>query len=81
MSFLRPRVSGTTIEVIEEEAPVHTAQNPYCGKLDCPECRTNVENHGEWTGAPTCDGQVNTSLLDGEVTRQASTGSEVHTDS
>ena len=67
MFHLRPRVSGTTVIEVEEEAPVHTAQNPYCGDLQCPECRTNVENHGQWTGAPTQDGRVSTSLLDREV--------------
>jgi hypothetical protein len=55
------------IVAVEEEAPVHTAENPYCGNLACPECRTNVDNHGDWTGAPSQDGQINTSLLDREV--------------
>lgn len=67
MLGLRPRSNGGTIEVVEVEYPVHTPQNPYCGDLNCPECRTNVENHGAWTGAPTQDGRVNTSKLDSEV--------------
>jgi hypothetical protein len=64
---LRPRWQGTVIVAVEEEAPVHTAENPYCDNFACPECRTNVTNHGIWTGASSSDGEVNTSLLDREV--------------
>jgi hypothetical protein len=32
----------------EEMAPVHTAQNPYCGDLSC-RCHTDVDYHDQVT--------------------------------
>lgn len=66
LPFVRPRWQDGSIVVVEEEAPVHTPQNPYCGDLRCW-CRTDLKHHNGVTGAPTQDGEISTSRLDGEI--------------
>jgi hypothetical protein len=50
------------VEEDEEEAPVHTAENPYCRDLSCS-CHTDVAYHGLVT-APSLETPVDDDLLE-----------------